>query len=209
MPATTGTLISLCGALALAAGSAACSSGTQSAGSGSSSQPASQSVSAPASGPSGPATTAAPSSCPSGPWQTGPISVSHQVAVPPVPVATAITTGSHPDCKYDRLVIAFNGPLPGYQASFESSVIQDGSGKTISLPGSRYLVLRFKPAQGHSANGTALLSRQPQAPGYPMLSGYVVSGDFEGVLSVALGLAGGTKYRIGELSGRIYVDVSW
>src|SRR6266699_252812 len=41
----------------------------------------------------------------------------------------------------------------------------------------------------------------------PMLKAWTVSGDFEGVLSVALGLVGGSRYRVGELGSRIYVDV--
>lgn len=206
MPKLTGTLISCCAMLALAFGSAACGGGRTSSSGGQAPGSASTTPAAPASSRSGSATAA---SCPSGQWQTGPVTVTRQLTVPPVPVATAITTGSHPDCRFDRLVISFSGSLPGYQASFVTSVIQDGSGKTISLPGSRYLVLALRPAQGHDDSGNATLPSQVSTAGYPMLGAYVVSGDFEGTLSIALGLAGGTKYRIGELPGRIYVDVAW
>ena len=202
----TGALFAVGATLALAAGTAACgssSSGGQASGSSSTSQ-------APSSAPAtSPASASPAASCPSGAWQTGPVSVTHQVAVPPVPVATAITTGSHPECKFDRLVISFNGPLPGYDAAFVSQVIGDASGQPITVPGNRYLVLRLRPAQGHTDTGTSTLSPHAGAVGYPMLKGYAVSGDFEAVLSIALGLDGGTKYRIGELPGRIYVDVSW
>jgi hypothetical protein len=40
-----------------------------------------------------------------------------------------------------------------------------------------------------------------------MLESYAVVGDYEGYVSIALGLNGKAGYRIGELDGRIYVDV--
>jgi hypothetical protein len=43
----------------------------------------------------------------------------------------------------------------------------------------------------------------------PRLKGYAVTGDFEGHLSIALGLASNTLIRVGELSGRVYLDVSY
>lgn len=77
------------------------------------------------------------------------------------------------------------------------------------MPGTRYLVIRLSPVQAHSAAGKTTLPRSMQRVSYPMLKGWTVSGDFEGVLSIALGLAGGTRYRVGELGSRIYVDVAW
>jgi hypothetical protein len=41
-----------------------------------------------------------------------------------------------------------------------------------------------------------------------MLTAYAVAGDFEGHVSIALGLSARTGYRIGELPGRIYIDVA-
>ena len=155
--------------------------------------------------PAGPSTSA---SCPAG-WRAGTTAVTRKVAVPPVPVATAIRIGSHNDCRFDRLVIDISGPLPGYTVGFVSKVIGDASGKTITMPGTRYLEIRLNPAQGHAASGTPSLPTAVHSAGYPMLASYAVAGDFEGVLTIALGLAGGTRYRVGELPGRIYVDVSW
>lgn len=155
-----------------------------------------------------PSASVASASCPGG-WRTGPLTVTRQVAVPPVPVATAIRTGSHPDCRFDRLVLDINGATPGYHVRFVAKVIHDGSGQPITMPGTSYLVITLKPAQGHSASGTPTLPTTVQTVSFPMLKGYAVSGDFEGVLSVALGLAGGTRYRVGEIAGRIYLDVAW
>lgn len=77
------------------------------------------------------------------------------------------------------------------------------------MPGTSHLVITLRPAQGHAGTGMATLPGGVQAVSYPMLRSYAVSGDFEGVLSVALGLAGGTRYRVGELAGKFYLDVAW
>jgi len=202
-------MTSFCAAIGLAAVTAtSCATSTpQPSGSGQPGSTASGSTQ-PTTRQATPTTSATPVSCPGG-WRTRALAVARQVAVPPVPVATALRAGSHPDCRFDRVVIDIKGPLPGYTVAFVSKVIQDASGKTISMPGSRYLLIRLRPAQGHSASGAITLSPRSRALSYPMLKGYAVAGDFEGVLSIALGLAGGTRFRVGELSGRLYVDVAW
>jgi len=194
-------------AIVLALGAAACGTSAGPGGGGTSGgQPSSSAPTS--SAPAPPATSASPASCPAG-WTTGPTTVTHQIAVPPVPVAESIRTGSHPDCRFDRLVIDFSGPVPGYHARFVTQVVEDASGKPVTMPGSTFLVLTFSPAQGHTDSGTMTLPATVQAVNDPMLRSYAVSGDFEGYLSIALGLAGGVRYRVGELPGRIYVDVSW
>lgn len=165
-------------------------------------------------GPGGPSATptstptAKQLNCPGG-WRTGPLTVARKVGVPPVPVATGIRIGTHSDCRFDRLVIDVSGAQPGYAVTFVTRVIRDGSGQIVTMPGSTYLVIRLTPTQGHRADGTGELSQSVRAVDYPMLRSYAVTGDFEGVLSVALGLADGTRYRVGELPGRIYLDVAW
>ena len=47
--------------------------------------------------------------------------------------------------------------------------------------------------------------------GYPMLRGYVINGDFEAVVNVALGPDDVAAFRVGEITGRpgrTYVDVA-
>lgn len=192
-------------AVCAAAITAACSS-TTTPPSGSTSH-TTQPATSPAS-PSAPATSASPVVCTGG-WKTGPTTVSHQVAVPPVPVITAIRTASHPECRYDRLVLDISGPTPGYSVRFVTQVVQDGSGKTLTLPGTRYLVIRLNPAQGHTDSGTPTVPSGAQALSFPQLKAYEVAGDFEGVLTIALGLNGPARYRVGELPGKVYIDVAW
>jgi hypothetical protein len=149
-----------------------------------------------------------PPGCDDQPWQTTPAHVTRHFATPPVPVITAIRTGTHPECGYDRIVFNFRGPTPGYDIWYVSKVVAGASGKSVSVPGQRYLLITIHPAQGHAGSGASTIARLSASTGYPMLKGYAVTGDFDGVLSVVVGLAKATAFRVGRLSGRLYVDVA-
>jgi hypothetical protein len=166
--------------------------------------PAAPASSAPA-GSSGPAT--APASCASGGWRSAPVTITRRVAVPPVPVITAVRTAQHPVCGFDRLVFDISGPVPGYTIRYVSQVTADPSGKSISVPGRRYLLLTLHQAQAHRGTGTATIPRSAQVLSPAMLAGWALAGDFEGVVTVAIGLNAATNIRVGELPGRLYIDV--
>lgn len=144
--------------------------------------------------------------CDSDPWSAAPVSVSHSVPVPPVPVVTSIRAAAHADCGYDRLVLGLNGKMPSYTIRYVNRVRADPSGKAISLPGSRFLVITLRPTQAHSDSGTATIRGGVVSAGFPMLVGYTMAGDSEGVVTIAVGLRGATGIRVGELPGRLYVD---
>jgi hypothetical protein len=188
--------------VALAAGLvASCSSGAPPAPS--PSHPAGASGAATATAPPAPPAAA---SCDSDPWGVVPVSVSHPVPVPPVPIVTSIAAAAHADCGYDRLVLGLSGKMPSYTIRYVSRVVADPSGQAISLPGSRFLVITLRPTQAHSDSGTATLPGGVVAAGFPTLLGYTLAGDSEGVVTVAVGLRGNTGIRVGELPGRLYVD---
>jgi hypothetical protein len=128
------------------------------------------------------------------------------VPVPPVPVVTSIRAAAHADCGYDRLVLGLNGKMPSYTIRYVNRVVTDASGKAISLPGSRFLVITLRPTQAHSDSGTATISGGLVSAGFPMLLGYTMAGDSEGVVTIAVGLRGATGIRVGELPGRLFVD---
>jgi hypothetical protein len=159
---------------------------------------------------SGPAanttTSAAQASCDTGPWGSAPVTVSHTVPVPPVPVVTGIKAAAHAECGYDRLVLSLSGKVPSYTIRYVSRVIADPSGQVVSLPGSKYLVITLRPGQAHQESGAPTLPRAVSAPGFPRLVSYALAGDFEGVVTVAVGLSGTAGIRVGELPGRLYVD---
>jgi hypothetical protein len=165
-----------------------------------------QAITSTVGGPTGALSTigsASSADCDRSQFGAAPISTSHNVAVPPVPAMTAIRPAQHPECGYDRITFDVTGPLPGYRIEYVDAVIEDGSGKQVEVPGNRFLVITFTPTQ---ANG--LTSVRAQTLNYPMLTAYSVVGDFEGTVRVALGMARTTGVRVGELPGRIYVDVA-
>ncbi|MEU4216720.1 hypothetical protein [Actinoplanes sp. NPDC026623] len=104
-------------------------------------------------------------------WNSGPVTVTHHPAVPPVPVLTGIRYAGHRADGYDRIVFDIEGP------------------------------------QAHRADGSTTVSGIHRT-GLPTLKGYAITGDFEGRVSIALGLDDVVGYRVGELPGRIYLDVA-
>jgi hypothetical protein len=145
--------------------------------------------------------------CDGGGWRSLPAGVTRHVPAPATPVITGIRAAAHPECGYDRLVLDISGPLPSFEVRYVPQVTADPSGRPITLPGHRYLLITLRPAQAHDSSGGATITRSAQALGYPVLKGYALAGDFEGVFSLALGLAGPASIRIGEWPGRWYIDV--
>jgi hypothetical protein len=198
-------------AAAIAMLAAACSSGGQASGRTAPATPAvttaqpDGTVQPGSTAPATPAVTAA--TCDSAPFLTLPVTTAHQVPVPPVPRVTAVRVAQHPECGYDRIVLAVTGPLPGYTVRAVSHPVADASGHPLSLPGSRFLVVTLHPAQAHDAAGTPLVTAVARQPGFPVLDSWVLAGDNEGTVTIALGLRGPVSVRAGELPGRVYLDV--
>jgi hypothetical protein len=141
-------------------------------------------------------------------WTTGPLRVDRSVPVPPVPQLVGIRYAAHPDEGFDRITFDFRGRLPGYELRYVSQVIADGSGQPVTVPGRRFLQIVFRPAQAHTDAGTPTVTERSKTLDLSMLRAYAINGDFEAVLSVALGLDDTVAFRVGELTGRIYVDVA-
>ena len=141
------------------------------------------------------------------PWPTGPRTVVHEPIVPPVPVLEHIRYAAHPLERYDRIVFDFDHAVPGYTIRYVSKVRTDPSDRNVTVPGRRFLLIVFTPAQAHDDEGEATVSGT-HAADLPMMRGYAVAGDFEGYVSVAIGLDRVTGFRTGELPHRIYVDVA-
>ena len=146
-------------------------------------------------------------SCPTGGWQSVPVGVTRHVAAPIMPVITGVRTAAHPECGYDRLVLDITGPLPSFEVRYVPQLTADPSGRPIILPGQRYLLITLQPAQAHDSSGRSAVTRVAPALGYPVLKGYALVGDFEGVFTLALGLGGPASIRTGELPGHWYIDV--
>lgn len=141
------------------------------------------------------------------PWPSGPRSVVHHPAVPPVPVLEHVRYAAHPLDRYDRIVFDFDHAIPGYTIKYVSEVRADPSDRKLVVPGRSYLLIVFTPAQAHDDEGEATVSGIHSVD-LPAVRGWAVAGDFEGYVSVAIGLDNVTGFRTGELPHRVYVDVA-
>jgi hypothetical protein len=136
------------------------------------------------------------------------VTVQRNVAIPPVPLLTDIRTAAHPTEGYDRVVFDFQGTLPGYEVRYVAEVRGDGSDLPVTVPGRRFLQITFRPAQAHTDAGAATGAPRAKTLDYPMMKGFAIAGDFEAVLTIAIGLDDVVGLRVGEIPGRIYVDVA-
>lgn len=156
--------------------------------------------------PTGPAPTGSVSE-----WSSSPLIVERTVPVPPVPRLLGIRSAAHSDSGYDRITFDFASVLPGYEVRYVDQPIAAGSGEPVDIAGRRYLQITFRPAQAHDDSGTQSVTPRSATLDYPMLKAYAISGDFEGVLTIVLGLDDVVGFRVGELPGapgRIYLDVA-
>lgn len=139
-------------------------------------------------------------------WATTPITVTHEPPVPPLPVVSGIRYASHKE-GFDRIVLDIPGRLPGYSAKYVKEVRYDGSGEPLSMPGEAFLLIVLHPAQAHRADGAPTVTGIHRT-GLAGIKAYAIAGDYEGYVSVALGVSGIRKFHIGELNDRIYIDVA-
>ena len=114
---------------------------------------------------------------------------------------------------YDRVVFQFRNGLPGYRVAYvDPPLREDGSGNVVDLEGNAFVVVRMEPASGFdlSVPEGELIYTGPKrlpGPGTPVLE-VVRTGDFEAVLTWAVGLVGRVPYRVLTLENpsRIVVD---
>jgi hypothetical protein len=143
-------------------------------------------------------------------WSSDPLTVDHTIQVPPVPTLIGIRSAAHPEAGFDRITFDIRGPVSGYQVRYVNQVVEDPSGRPADVPGRQHLQITFRQLQAHDDSGFVLSPRAGTFT-YPRLRAYAVVGDFEGVVTVALGLDDVVGYRVGELPGqpnRVYLDVA-
>lgn len=129
---------------------------------------------------------------------------------PTTSTLVAIRAAHHPEAtpKYDRVVFEFRGPVPLLLVEYVKQLSEDGSGKTVSLPGTAILHIQMSHAQAHDASG------QVTAPiNTPLnlsnVKAVMRAGDFEGVVSYGIGLNKKAETRIITMDSpsRIVIDV--
>lgn len=115
---------------------------------------------------------------------------------------------------YDRVVFQFRNGLPGYRVGYvEPPLREDGSGNVVNLDGNAFLVVRMEPASGFDLSvpeGELIYTGPRRIPGdgTSVVREIVRTGDFEAVLTWAVGLDGRVPFRVLTLDDpfRIVVD---
>ena len=133
-------------------------------------------------------------------WGTG--ARTHSASSTVQTVVTSVRIGHHSG--YDRLVLTFRGPVPGYDVRYVASIQRDPSGRTMTLLGGAKMRVVLRP--------TSTSTPAPQAtqtPRYPEIRQLKGAGDFEGVTSYGVGLASKQAFRVFTLTSpnRLVVDV--
>jgi hypothetical protein len=115
---------------------------------------------------------------------------------------------------FDRVVFQFRNGLPGYRVEYvDPPLREDGSGNVVDLDGSAFVVVRMEPASGFDLSvpeGELIYTgpRRIAGEGTSVVREVVRTGDFEAVLTWAIGLDGRVPFRVLTLDdpSRIVVD---
>jgi hypothetical protein len=125
-----------------------------------------------------------------------------------------IAVGRHEG--YDRVVFQFKNALPGYRVEYVKPPLkEDGSGKPVSVDGNAIVVVRMEPASGFDLNTAegVMVYKGPRriegaSAGTSVVEELVRTGDFEAVLSWAIGLSDKVDFRVTTATSpaRLIVD---
>jgi hypothetical protein len=141
-------------------------------------------------------------------WTTGPTSSPFRGSVPPLPRLGTMQMATTPTNGFYRIAFEFQGQVPGYSAKYVDKVVRDGSGAAVSMPGSAYLQLTF-----HSAEASNVGDLMRSLDKASEVQGMAITGNFEGVVTVTVGLAAKHGYYV-ETATRsatdhvIYLDIA-
>ncbi|WP_037313213.1 AMIN-like domain-containing (lipo)protein [Amycolatopsis orientalis] len=132
------------------------------------------------------------------------------VAAQTIPAMTGIRTGLNTG--FDRIVLDLTtGPAPAVRYDLVDELIADGSGEIVWLTGEYFIAVTATPAAAHDAAGN------PTYPGPQKfrtralrnVMAVAVTGDYEGTLSIGLGVRSRTPVTVFTLTApnRVVIDV--
>jgi hypothetical protein len=122
------------------------------------------------------------------------------------PTVVSIRAAHHPG--YDRLVFQMTSLPTQRSVRYVTQVLSDPKGSAVTVAGKYFAVLRLFPARAHNDVGTFTTPARV-ATLLPNLREVVRIGDFEGVLSYALGLQQQVPLHVFTLTSppRVVVDI--
>lgn len=130
-------------------------------------------------------------------------------SAPDIPVLTGIRTGLHPT--FDRIVLDFSGPQPQVSSRFVDELTQDGSGDIEWLTGAVFAEVHATPAQAHDNAGHSSYPgpRKFGTRDLTNVTAVAITGDYEGVLSMGVGMRRQIWIKAFTLTGptRVVIDV--
>ena len=148
-------------------------------------------------------------------WSIGITEAPSTAAVPPLPVLTALRTGTHDG--WVRVTFEVGGDSggavsgrPGYHVEYvDRPLIACGSGEQIFPVGDAWLRIRLEPAAAHTEQGEPTLGPGEVAVDGSLLRRIYRTCDFEGIVTYVLALSAPNPYRVVTLEDpvRIVVDV--
>ncbi len=115
---------------------------------------------------------------------------------------------------FDRVVFEFDGKVPGYVVQYiPGPLTEDPSDRPVSLKGDKILLVTMNPASGFDLSGVDYEEvytgpQRIEGPGSP-IEELARSGDFESVLTWAVGTTGERPFKVSTLGSptRLLIDV--
>jgi hypothetical protein len=117
---------------------------------------------------------------------------------------------------YDRVVFQFRNVVPGYRVEYvQPPLKEDGSGNVVPVRGNAFVSVRMEPASGFdlTTGEGELVYKGPRrlsgaTAGTSVVREVVRTGDFEAVLSWAIGLEGKVDFKVQttESPARLIID---
>jgi hypothetical protein len=125
------------------------------------------------------------------------------------PTMTNIRTGQNTG--YDRVVLDMTGSQPGVRYTMVDELTADGSGEIVWLTGEFFVSAVAFPARAHDDNGNRTYTGPDKfrTRNLRNVMAVAVTGDFEGYLSIGLGIRYQTWVRVFTLASptRVVIDV--
>ena len=125
-----------------------------------------------------------------------------------IPTLTDVRAGGHTG--FDRVVFEFRGAVPEHRVRYVDQLVQDGSGRPVSVAGAADLEVVFRGANAHRQDGSPTISPRRFSTGLTAVKEVVQAGDFEAVVTYGIGVDRKRPIKVSTLSNpsRLVIDVS-